>query len=228
MFDYMNGWYADANAALSSWMWRRAPGFFDVVTFKSEGNRTTEYPHNLQVVPEMVWVKCRTLSSADWHVWHKDLTGPGWSLKLNDNLEEQLTDTGSPPATYTDTYFTVGGGVEAGGSNTQDYIAYLWASVPGICDIGSYTGNGTTLDIDCGFTNGVRFILIKRTDVSGNWTFWDTERGISSGDDPFLALNNTGAQTKNLNCLSPLSSGVTVKHPNVNTDGGTYIYMAIA
>jgi hypothetical protein len=110
----------------------------------------------------------------------------------------------------------------------SDYIAYLFASVPGICDIGSYTGNGTTLDIDCGFTNGVRFILIRRTDVSANWTFWDTTQGISSGDDPFLALNTTGAQTKNLNCLSPLSSGVTVKHPNVNTDGGEYIYMAIA
>jgi hypothetical protein len=143
------------------------------------------------------------------------------------------TGAGSKDATWnnttpSDTTFTVNKVSGVNGQPSNSYIAYLFASVPGICDIGSYTGNGTTLDIDCGFTNGVRFILIRRTDVSGNWTFWDTAQGISSGDDPFLALNNTGAQTKNLNCLSPLSSGVTVKHPNVNTDGGEYIYMAIA
>jgi hypothetical protein len=224
-FDHMGGWCSDGNAQWLSWMWRRAPGFFDTVCYEGSGLNPHEIPHGLGVVPEMMWIKTR---SHDYE-WHVNSAG----IEKNEDLQLQDAREATAGATWgtggvrpTETHFTVGNG--NANWSSRDYIAFLFASVPGICDIGSYTGNGTTLDIDCGFTNGVRFILIKRTDVSGNWTFWDTERGISSGDDPFLALNNTGAQTKNLNCLSPLSSGVTVKHPNVNTNGGTYIYMAIA
>jgi hypothetical protein len=207
------------------WVWRRAPGFFDVVAYTGNNTDAREVPHNLGVAPEMMWIKRRN-NVAPWHVYAEP-KGNDYVMYLDE------TGAGSKDATWnnttpSDTTFTVNKVSGVNGQPSNSYIAYLFASVPGICDIGSYTGNGTTLDIDCGFTNGVRFILIRRTDVSANWTFWDTTQGISSGDDPFLALNTTGAQTKNLNCLSPLSSGVTVKHPNVNTDGGEYIYMAIA
>ena len=237
-FDFQNGWSNSGTTASNyvSHMWRRAPGFFDTVCYEGNGSSNV-LPHNLQSQPEMVWLKVRestynnTSANRDWGVMHKDGGDPRpthqlgyWDSPLNKNepFKRLTLMTDATPEQITIHSTTK---VNTAGNK---YIAYLFASVPGICDIGSYTGNGTTLDIDCGFTNGVRFILIKRTDVSGNWTFWDTERGISSGDDPFLELNNTGAQTKNLNCLSPLSSGVTVKHPSVNTDGGTYIYMAIA
>jgi len=212
-----------------SWMWRRAPGFFDVVTFRSEGSRTTEYPHNLQVAPEMVWVKSRK-TTFNWHVWHKDLTGPGWSLMLNDHLEERLTDTGTaasgrPPPTYTDTYFTTGGEADAGGSSAQDYTAYLFASVPGVCDIGSYTGTGTTQDIDCGFTNGARWFMIKRTDQPGDW-YYTSQPG---SPEFLLKFNNTDAQM-NYSSTFTVPQGFRVRSTlgDINVDGGKYIYMAIA
>ena len=30
--------------------------------------------------------------------------------------------------------------------------------------VGSYTGTANAINVDCGFTNGARFVLIKRTD----------------------------------------------------------------
>ena len=77
-------------------------------------------------------------------------------------------------------------------SSDGEFIAYLWASVPGICDIGSYTGNGagSGIKVDCGFTNGARFVLVKRTDGTGNWMYFDTLRG----KDQTLALNTADAQ----------------------------------
>jgi hypothetical protein len=60
----------------------------------------------------------------------------------------------------------------------------------GVSKVGSYTGTGTTLSIDCGFTAGARFILIKRTDSTGDWYVWDTARGIIAGNDPYLLLNS--------------------------------------
>jgi peptide subunit release factor RF-3 len=41
-------------------------------------------------------------------------------------------------------------------------------------------------DIDCGFTNGARFVLIKRTDAAGDWMYFDTLRGISVNDSPMI------------------------------------------
>ena len=49
------------------------------------------------------------------------------------------------------------------------YINYLFATLAGVSKVGSYTGTGADLNVDCGFTGGARFILIKRTDSTGDW-----------------------------------------------------------
>jgi hypothetical protein len=44
-------------------------------------------------------------------------------------------------------------------------------------------------EIYCGFTTGARFILIKRTDSTGDWYVRDTARGINtSANYIFLAI----------------------------------------
>jgi hypothetical protein len=111
------------------------------------------------------------------------------------------------------------------------YIAYLFASLPGVSKVGSYTGTGVAgLDIDCGFTNGARFVLIKRTDAAESWNFWDTARGITTGNDPKLTLDSTAAQYSFANYLNPLPSGFTVdtSGSDLNANGGEYIFYAIA
>ena len=89
-------------------------------------------------------------------------------------------------------------------------------------------------NIDCGFTNGARFILIKRkTGGSGDWYVFDTARGIVSGNDPYLLLNSTAAQNGNYDAIDPLSSGFTLASGSsyidgLNASGSTYLFFAIA
>jgi len=74
-------------------------------------------------------------------------------------------------------------------------------------------------------------VLIKRTDSTGDWYYWDTLRGIVAGNDPYLLLNSNAAQVTNTDYIDPLSSGFTVTSSApaaLNNNGGTYIYMAIA
>ena len=230
-WDFMDGWFSYAGALSNyySWMWKRAPNFFDVVAYTGTG-ATRTVSHNLGVAPEMMWVKHRA-SAVNWNVYHKDLdaTNPSHKyLMLNstdavaDNVN-RWNDT-EPTASV----FSVGtsGGTNASGGT---YIAYLFASLDGVSKVGSFTGNGSTQDIDCGFSSGARFVLIKKTNSVSNWFLWDSERGIVAGDDPVLQLNITSAEVTGYDWLDPLSSGFTLNAVNpINQSGDTYIFYAIA
>jgi len=95
----------------------------------------------------------------------------------------------------------------------------------------SFTGNGTSQTINCGFTAGAKFVLIKRTDSTGNWLVADTARGIVSGNDPLLYLNSTAAEVTTLDWIDPDNSGFIVNQEstaNANVNNATYIGLAIA
>jgi hypothetical protein len=233
MFDHQNGWGA-FNGAVSqtSWMWRRAPGFFDVVAYEGthSGNNGPSYtkPHSLGVVPEMMWVKNRGTANEKWPVYSKSLpiTQAMW-LNQNDGQATEVFYWKNAP---TATEFTVGGGTEINQTG-HDYIAYLFASAPGICDIGSYTGIGESAGdnvINCGFTNGARFVLIKRTDANGDWYYLDTLRGITSSTSSVLSLNTSSSESIMSLWVKPDPSGFAVWDNVVNGLGNEYIYMAIA
>jgi hypothetical protein len=60
---------------------------------------------------------------------------------------------------------------------------------------------------------------------------WDTERGIVAGNDPHLELDTTTAESSSYDTIDPLSTGFTVNRnagTDINVDGGTYIFLAIA
>jgi hypothetical protein len=232
-FDYQAGygdWTTD-NRTIPSYAFKRAPGFFDVVMHTGTGT-DTEVPHGLGVKPDMIWHKAVS-STRDWQVAFskKDMTGAidyKWLLKLN----TPAAWGGSNEWRYanpTDTHFPV----SSGGNNTAgvDYVAFLFASVPGLCDIGSYVADYTETTIDCGFSNGARFVLIKRADDNGDWMYWDTLRGITPAgtDSPYLELN-TGNSQNNADSLHPAPEGFKLIAGNNsnNIDGAEYIYMAIA
>ena len=227
-YDYQDGWRTPTQTAQLSWMWRRAPGFFDVVAYEGNGQATHEIPHSLGTQPEMIWIKSRS-EAYPWPVYHKDThttnTAQNWRLDLSTDGGRNGGSSYFPFATLPDS-FPVGSANHVNKAGAK-YIAYLFASVPGICDIGSYTGNGGDLDIDCGFTSGARFVLIKRTDSNGDWMHFDTERGISSTDSPMLKLNETDAQVSG-SYIKPHSNGFTATSNLVGIVGAEYIYMAIA
>jgi hypothetical protein len=242
-FDYMNGWSSDAgwNAAIYSWMWKRAPNYFDVVAYTGTG--TSGYAtisHNLGVVPEMVWFKSRSTTTpprGNWYVYHKDLVNSGGYVYLNSTSAEATDYSGWASSTFAPsaTGFTVL-------KNTlhytnENYIAYFFASVDGISKVGSFTGNGSSTgdsqDIDCGFSSGARFVLVKAIGAAGAWFLFDTERGIVAGNDSHLSLNSDAAEDTSRDLIDPLNSGFTINYHSdwgnqLNGNGQTYIFYAIA
>ena len=228
---YTNLWNNDGFAIAGNWSntstmfhnFKRAPGVFDVVCYTGTGSATTQ-AHNLGVVPEMIIVKKRS-STGDWHVYYGDATKaaflnyvnvPGTSINYWNN---------TPPAL---TAFSLG---LTNSENTATYVAYLFATKAGISKVGSYTGNGSSQTINAGFTTGARFILIKRTDSTGDWYVWDSTRGIIAGNDPHLSLNTTAAEVTTDDSIDPDTSGFIVNQlaaTNINVTSATYIYLSFA
>jgi hypothetical protein len=207
---------------------RRAPGFFDVVCYTGTGSART-VTHNLAAVPELMIVKRRNTAGFDWIVYSSP-TGNNNRLLLNEDFQAASGTSFWNDTTPTSTVFTVGNNVNTNGSGGT-YVAYLFATCPGVSKVGSYTGNGTTQAIACGFTGGARFVLIKRTDSTGDWYVYDTARGMTVLTDPYLRLNSTAAETATLGSVTTTAGGFTVNAAilaAVNTSGASYIFLAVA
>ena len=224
---YRDAYYSNSFSDIY-WNFRRAPGFFDEVCYTGNGTAGRTITHNLTVAPEMMIVKARDFSGGrPWPVYHIGM-GNTKFMYLN-TTDAEATNTWWNDTTPTASVFTVGSNSVVNFSGTN-YVAYLFASCPGVSKVGSYTGNGSSQTINCGFTGGARFVLIKRTDSASAWWVYDTARGIVSGNDPVLLINSTAAEDGSYDTLDPASSGFIVNSDavGVNTNGGTYIYLAIA
>ena len=221
--DSNEGWGQYYDSSVLSWMFKRAPGFFDVVTYTGNGS-TQNVSHNLQAEPELVITKVRD-GYYNWLVYSKN-TGTSVTLYLNLNTNGTEANLAQAPDSSL-LYFAQGNGSNENGKN---YIAYLFATLPGISKVGSYTGTGNDINVDCGFTNGARFVLIKNASNSFDWNLFDTTRGITVGNDPYLALNSTAAQYSAADRIDPLPAGFTVSttFSDYNAVGDTYIFLAIA
>jgi len=206
-----------------NYFFRRAPGFFDVVAYTST---TSAINHNLGVSPELVIYKSRTTGT-----WFAMVATDGFG-ELNSGGAWGGAGNGSGlgPNLANATATTITGAGNLYG-NGVSMVTYLFATLAGVSKVGSYTGTAATLNVDCGFSAGARFILIKRTDSTGDWYVWDSVRGIVAGNDPYLLLNSTAAEVTNTDYIDPLASGFTVTSTApaaLNASGGNYIFLAIA
>ena len=234
-YDFMTGFRGGSNADGMAWMWKRARGYFDVTTWKGTGSATT-VTHNLGAVPEMMWIKMRN-DSQNWAVYHKGANGgtdpEDYGLELNSTSAEFNTATYFNDTAPTSSVFTVGTGNAVNQSNKY-YIAYLFATVAGVSKVGSYTGTGSSQNIDCGFTAGSSFVLVKRYDGVDSWYIADSARGISSGQtDKIIKLNSTDAQftesDASADYIAPHASGFNVPaNSPFNGSGDDFIFYAIA
>ena len=229
-YDYNNKimpyWWSAGQSEIN-YLFKRAPGFFDVVTYTGNGSNRT-ISHNLGSVPGMILIKM-TSDSDSWVGYHTS-TGATHYLTPNMNIAAVDNDSRFNDTEPTASVFTVGtdNGVN---QNGRTFIAYLFATLDGISKVGSYSGTGYGINVNCGFTAGARFVLIKRTDSSGDWYVWDTTRGIVSGNDPYSLLNSQASQVANTDYIDPLNAGFTVTSSApaaLNASGGTYLFLAIA
>jgi len=231
MFDSNVGWDTATNSGWLSWMWKRGAGF-DVQTYTGNGAATAR-PHNLGVVPEMIWVKT-TSNNYNWCVGHIGINGGTnpWTcaeyLIINDDAGETVTNQwgSAPTSTHWSTHT---GGLT--NDNSVDYIAFLFASVTGISKVGYYSGSNSSQTITTGFQP--RMVIIKSTSSSRNWVLLDTTRGWASGsNDSELNMNKSDAAGSLYDFGNPISTGFTVNYfggsDDVNVSGNEYIYYAHA
>lgn len=220
----INGEFNWSAGTFINHFFKRAPGVFDQVCFTGAASGTQVISHNLGAVPEFLICKSRG-ATGGWIVYFGN---------VNKILQLQTTSAETTiasfwPASPTASDFTIDPGNIGIVSTTA--VAYLFATKAGISKVGSYTGNATTKQIDCGFTTGARFVLIKRTDSTGDWYVWDTVRGIIAGNDPYLLLNSTAAEVTSTDYIDPYTSGFELSSTApaaINASGGTYIYLAFA
>ena len=205
---------------------KRAPGVLDQVCYTGTNVARTE-AHNLGAAPELWIVKARNFGT-DWIVGCTALAA-NESMCLNDTTAKTVSPEYWNNTRPTSANFSLSTHARVNGG--YNYVAYLFATKAGISKVFSYTGNGTSQTIDCGFTTGARFVLIKRTDATGDWYIWDTVRGLVAGNDPHLSLNTTAAEVTTNDSLDPANAGFIVNQlaaTNINVTSATYIYLAFA
>jgi len=207
-----------------NWQFTRKPGFFDVVAYTGNGVSGHTVPHNLGVVPEMMWIRTRN-TTRNWRVY--DSSGATGAMTFPTDAAKDIN--AAYFSTPTADNIILGTDLDTNGSN--NHIAYLFATLPGISKIGTFSGTGSDINVDCGFTAGARFVIVKRTDSSGDWYVFDTERGINPGNDSYMLINSQANPVTNTDYIDPLNAGFTITSSapaGLNTNGGTYMFFAIA
>ena len=213
------------SGTISSQVRASASNGFSVVTYTGIGANAT-VGHGLGVAPQMVIVKRRD-TTGDWAVWHTSIAATNYLL-LNSTIGSTSGTTYWNSTLPTSTVFSVGTATNTN-ANTGTYVAYCWTPVTGYSAFGSYTGNGSA-DGPMVFTNmRPRWIMLKRTDTTSNWTIIDTAReGYNVDNDP---LYPNLADAEGITDLADiLSNGFKLRSTDtsVNANAGTYIYACFA
>jgi len=119
--------YAESGGnKLSAWTFRRAKGFFDVVTYTGNGSART-IAHSLGSVPGLIISKS-TSESGNWNVYHRS-TGASKYLELqsSNDVEGDYSFAWNDTAP-TATHFSLGAGNGPEfNKNGTSYVAYLFA-----------------------------------------------------------------------------------------------------
>ena len=213
------------------WNFRRAPSFFDEVCYTGNNTAGRTVTHNLGVAPELIICKSRSVPD-DWPVFAGPLGNPAsvsTTLRLNTTAavaSSAFWNNTAPTASV----FTLPVGGYGNNNTGENYVSYLFATCPGVSKVGSYTGTAATQTINCGFTGGARFVLIKRTNSALSWYVWDTARGMVSGTDPSLQVNSTSGEVSGNSVFTIATGFQIVASPavDINAIGDTYIFLAIA
>ncbi len=210
--------------------WKHMPGVFASIMYRGIG-ADMQVPHDLGVVPEMVVVKSLSLAPNNWAVNCPNVM----SLDQYINLEESAaartytTHGGLLNQTMpTSTVVYLGGSLNFNTASGHTYLMLLFASRDGVSKVGGFAtdagGNATVT----GVTFRPRFLLVKRTDGTGDWLCSGAENAMTSsaapGAETRFALNSTAAEVST-DWVDTLADGFVIKGQAASAH---YIYLALA
>lgn len=217
-----NGYYSGS----VGYLFKRAAGFMDIASYLGDGQVMSHRPHNLGVAPQLVITKSLT-AHENWLVYFS--IDPANAVAFYLNSTEGSFGNGSNWVNNK-TFLSQNNGWFGSNLAGHRYIAYLFATLAGVSKVGYYQGNDAVgRVIDCGFSNGARFVLIKSASA-GDWMLWDSARGIVDGSEPQSNLGGVRPE-RVTDSIDPHPSGFIVNYgttENINSSVGTYYFLAIA
>jgi hypothetical protein len=223
-FSVGNIQFNTSGANYASWAFRKAPRFFDVVTWNGTG-AVRDIPHSLGVSPGMIVIK-KTSDTQGWTVYHRSV-GSNSNLILNTTAGAAFNSGIFPRVISSSFGIDYVNDYNASGST---YIAYIFAhdsAVDGIVQCGSFSSTGF---VNLGWEP--QWIIMKSTTdtgtYTGDWRIFDYKRGITvNGDDAQLFANDSRAEnTGNFGTAVHFNStGFTVE--GQGNYGTSTVYMAI-
>ena len=207
---------------------------FSVITATTTNTSTQTFGHGLNVAPAFHIIKLRN-GTDEWYVYHSSI-GATKYLRLNSTAAQTTSSALYNDTAPTSSLITLGSGWN---STSYNIVCYAFAPVSGYSAMGSYVGNGSSDGPFVYTGHRSRFLMVKRTDASGDWYIVDTARSTSGGANvvdqklyPNLsaAENGGSGETTSTNNFDILSNGFKCRTTNGNTNasGGTYIYFAVA
>jgi hypothetical protein len=193
---------------------------FSIVSYTGNATVGATVGHGLGKTVKFMITKSR--DTEDNWVVHTNATGTQTFSFLN-LTNTATTDSVSAP---TSSLFYRGSANTVNGSGGLRYIAYCWAEIEGYSKFGIYTGNYST-DGPFIFTNGKpAFVMIKRTDSTGNWFIFDNSRNSTNPNLAYLVPNAADIESSSGGDMDFLSNGFKIRNTSasLNASGGTYIY----
>jgi hypothetical protein len=207
----------------------RCPRFFTKVTYTGNGTAGRTIAHNLGVVPGMIVVK-RLDAASDWQVLHRSLANTQY-LVLNSTAAVATGTDRWNSTTPTDSVFTLGSNAAVNISGGT-YVAFVIAHDPdpsGVIHCGSYTGNGSATGPVITLGWEPQWLMIKRSDSTGDWWIYDNERDASNPRTFKILANSNAAEDtagEDLDFLTTVFQPKTTA-TGINASGGTYVFAAI-
>jgi len=220
---------SNTNGTITSSVSANAAAGFSIVSWTGTGANAT-VGHGLASAPELIIAKNRD-RAVDWVVQETAVYGATRYLRLNTTNASSITSIIWNNTNPTSSVFSIGT-YEYINANTEDIIAYCFHSVESYSKVGSYTGNGSTdgTFVHCGFRPA--YVMVKRTDASGNgWAIKDDARFPSNVMNGYLFAESSGAEgTASSLDMDFTSNGFKWRGTSSdgNASGGTYIFLAFA
>jgi hypothetical protein len=201
-------------------------GHFAIISYTGNATSGATIGHGMSGAPEMIWVKERDNANG-WIVSTPDI---GFNKVVRiDTGDPEGVDTGAFNSTAPSSTLITLGSNNGTNRSSGAMICYAFRSIPGVCKIGIYTGNGAADGpyISLGFKPA--WVLTKNITDTEHWILQDNVREPFNLNDEYLSPSQNIAAATGL-YVDLLSDGFKVRSTSnmTNGSGDEMIYLAMA